>query len=60
MGDNNDETPLYTVERSDDGPESWRVVGPNGLVGVYETASDAQSRADFLNEQVAEEQEDDS
>ena len=60
MGNADGDTPLYTVERSDDGPETWRVVGPNGLVGVYASANEAQARADFLNEQVAEETEDDS
>jgi hypothetical protein len=60
MDENGDSAPLYTAERSDDGPESWRVVGPNGLVGVYQSASDAQARADYLNEQVAEETEDDA
>lgn len=53
------DAPLYFVERCKDAPETWRVVGPNGLVGVYETASDAQAKADFLNEQSAEEIEDD-
>jgi hypothetical protein len=60
MADMGDEAPLYTVERSDDGPETWRVVGPNGLVGVYGSASDAQAKADFLNEQIAEGTENDS
>lgn len=48
--------PSYVVERSEDG---WRVVGPNGLVGVYPSASEAQAKADLLNEQSAEEAEDD-
>jgi hypothetical protein len=60
MADTGDEAPLYTVERSDDGPEIWRVVGPNGLFGVYGSANDAQAKADFLNEQIAEATEDDS
>ena len=30
------------------------------LAGVYENEHEAQSRADFLNEQVAEEREDDA
>ena len=60
MDDIGDEAPLYAVERSDDGHETWRVAGPNGLVGVYASASEAQAKADFLNEQVAEETEDDS
>ena len=60
MGDPGHEAPLYTVERINDGSEGWRVVGPNGLVGVYESASEAQAKADFLNEQIAEEAEDDS
>ena len=48
-----DVAPLYIVERSDDGSESWRVVGPNGPVGAYGTEGEAQGRADFLNVQVA-------
>ena len=60
MGDTDDDAPLYFVERGNDDPESWRVIGPNGLVGVYRTAREAQAKADFLNEQVAEQREDDS
>jgi hypothetical protein len=60
MGDVDDDAPPYFVERGGDGPGSWRVIGPNGLVGVYPTASEAQAKADYLNEQVAEEREDDS
>ena len=55
-----DDPPLYVVQGSDNDPETWRVVGPNGLVGVYKSASDAQAKADFLNEQTAEETENDS
>ena len=51
--------PLYAIEPCEDDAESWRVIGPNGVVGVYQTASDAQAKADYLNEQVAEESEDD-
>jgi len=60
MQNSGDEAPLYTVKRSDDNPARWLVVGPNGLVGVHESATEAQARADFLNEQVAEETEDDA
>ena len=60
MSETGYEGPLYRVEQSQDGPEGWRVVGPNGLVGVYESATEAQARADDLNEQVAEETEDDA
>jgi hypothetical protein len=60
MGETRNEALLYTVERSDDGPETWRVVAPSGLVGAYASGNEAQARADFLNEQVAEETEDDS
>ena len=60
MDDKSDEEPLYTVEHEDEGAESWHVVGPHGLVGVYGTAGEAQARADALNEQVAEAMEDDS
>jgi hypothetical protein len=55
-----DAGPLYFVERSKDGVEGWRVMGPNGLVGDYQSETDAQAKADFLNEQAAEEAEDDS
>ena len=58
MADTQDETPLYIVEPG--GAEGWRVIGPNGLVGVYPSLSEAQARADFLNEQIAEETEDDA
>jgi hypothetical protein len=54
-----DDAPLYSVERSTEEPGGWRVVGPNGLVGVFRLESEAQGRADQLNEEVAEEQEDD-
>jgi len=60
MENADDDAPPYFVERSDDGIQNWRVVGPNGLVGVYQTERDAQAKADFLNEQIAEEREDDS
>jgi hypothetical protein len=60
MGDMGDGAPLYAVESSDEGLQSWRVIGPNGLVGVYASASEAQAKADLLNEQVAEGTEDDS
>jgi hypothetical protein len=52
--------PLYYVEGSNDDPGVWRVVGPNGVVDSYRVESEAQSRADRLNEDVAEEIEDDS
>lgn len=60
MGDTDDDAPVYSVERGDDGLEEWRVTGPNGLVGAYPTQSDAQAKADFLNEQIAEERENDA
>ena len=52
--------PLYYVERDEDDPDIWRVIGPNGVVRAYRVESEAQSEADRLNEEVAEEQEDDS
>ncbi len=52
--------PLYYVESSGDEPGVWRVVGPNGVVDSYRAESEAQSKADRLNEEVAEEREDDS
>jgi hypothetical protein len=52
-----DDAPLYSIEKV---AEGWRVCGPNGAAGVYEDERDAQARADFLNEQVAEEREDDA
>ena len=54
------ESALYYVERCDDDLGSWRVVGPNGVVDTHRVESEAQSRADRLNEDVAEEQEDDA
>ena len=51
---------LYSVERGEGDPEVWRVVGPNGVVAAYPTQSEAQARADQLNEDAAEEQEDDA
>ncbi len=60
MDDKTDVAPLYYIEINDEPPKNWRVIGPNGLVGAYESESDAQARADLLNEQVAEETEDDS
>jgi hypothetical protein len=57
MKDVEDRAPLYSIERCDEG---WRVMGPNGPVGVFPAESDAQAKADFLNEQVAEEREDDA
>lgn len=60
MSDSPDRDALYSIEIDDERPQSWRVIGPNGLVGVYESESEAQARADFLNEQVAEETEGDS
>ena len=48
-----DDPPLYTVERTDDAVESWRVVGPAGVVGIYDTESKAQAGADFLNRALA-------
>lgn len=51
---------LYTVERGQDDPGIWRVVGPNGAVGDYRSESAAQASADRLNEDAAEEQEDDA
>jgi len=60
MDDTKNEAPLYRVEHSGDGLEGWRVVGPNGLAGVHASEGEAQARADFLNEQVAEETEDDA
>jgi hypothetical protein len=53
------EGPLYYVERGAEDAGGWRVVGPNGVVGVYRVESEAQSRADQLNEDVAEEREND-
>ncbi len=54
-----DDAPLYYVERCAEGPNSWRVMGPNGAIGAYRNESEAQAKADQLNEEVAEEQEDD-
>jgi hypothetical protein len=54
------ESALYNVERGQDDPEIWRVVGPNGVVGDYRSEGEAQARADRLNEDAAEEQEDDN
>jgi hypothetical protein len=51
---------LYTVERGQDDPNVWRVVGPNGVVGAHRSESEAQASADRLNEDAAEEQEDDA
>ena len=53
------DAPLYRAERSADDSGRWRVVGPNGAVGVYRLESEAQAKADQLNEDVAEEQEND-
>ena len=55
-----DDAPLYYIERCKDDPCHWRVVGPNGIVDTYPTESEAQSRADRLNEDVAEERENDN
>jgi hypothetical protein len=52
--------PLYYVEQATEDPVLWRVVGPNGVVDTYGLESEAQSRADRLNEEIAEEREDDS
>lgn len=60
MEDNDEDASPYVVERPDAVSQGWRVVGPNGLVGMFATASQAQAKADSLNEQVAEEKEDDS
>jgi hypothetical protein len=57
MDQPDDDAPLYSVHSSADG---WRVIGPNGLAGTYRTEREAQAKADFLNEQVAEEREDDT
>ena len=54
------DAPLYRIERAEDGSGPWRVVGPNGPVGVYPSAAEAQARADALNEDAAEETEDDA
>ncbi len=59
MTDTGDQAPLYSVEPSQGEPGTWRVVGPNGAVGDYPTATDAQAKADLLNEQIAEETEGD-
>jgi len=56
----NGEAELYNVEASDDGSQTWLVTGPNGLVGIYASAQEAQAKADFLNEQAAQETEDDT
>ena len=53
-----EDAPLYSVERSSDG--GWRIVGPNGVVDTYRAEAEAQSKADQLNENVAEEREDDA
>jgi hypothetical protein len=60
MQETDGEAPSYIVERFNDGQEQWRIVGPNGVAGVFRTERDAQARADFLNEQAAEEREDDA
>jgi hypothetical protein len=54
-----DDAPLYYVKRNDDDPNCWSVIGPNGVVDTYRVEAEAQSRANQLNESVAEEQEDD-
>ena len=59
MGNTDEDASPYVVEPCNEDQGSWRVIGPNGLVGVYQTASEAQAKADFLNEQVAEEREGD-
>jgi hypothetical protein len=60
MADMDGEGPIYFVEQDNDTPGAFRVMGPNGPVGAYPTAADAQAKADYLNEQIAEEMEDDS
>jgi hypothetical protein len=60
MTDADGDGPIYFVESSEDTPETWRVMGPHGPVSDYPTAAQAQARADYLNEQIAEEAEDDS
>jgi len=56
----NGDRPLYYVEPRKDDPGVWDVIGPNGVVDTYRDERDAQSQADRLNEDVAQEQEDDS
>ena len=58
-GTGND-APLYYIERCEDASGRWRVVGPNGVVGTYPAEGEAQSKADRLNEDVAEERENDA
>jgi len=59
MAETDDHAPLYFIEPSHEKPGTWRVAGPNGIVGEYGAAAEAQAKADLLNEQIAEETEND-
>jgi hypothetical protein len=55
-----DSAPIYWIERCTDDPETWYVIGPNGIVGDRRSKREAQAEADRLNEDVAEERENDA